>query len=572
MINFKKLKFKNFGSFGNTFTEIDFSENNLILVSGLNGRGKSFAYLDAITFALYGKPFRKINIPQLTNTINGKNCLVELEFSIGSSNFKVRRGLSPKIFEIYKNDVLVDQNAKSKDYQLLLDEQILKMNYKTFTQVVILGRSSFVPFLQLSPVDRRQIIENILDINVFSNMNQIAKAKLSLTKENINDIQKKIETTEEKIQYQERYIEKLEEQRDSSKTKTEEKMQSLKTEIKGLMTSIKNLKDSLHDDVTEESIDELKDKKASLSSDQNGIINKITSSQKNLDFYEENESCPVCKQYIDESFRNEKIKESSEFVEKGENDLNNIKTEIELCENEIKDLSGKYKFNQKINQQYNINLKMLEKYQEEFKELDDELKRDPDNKEELENEKQELHDLNVVLRDQKESLEKTKIQKMEYDVCVSLLKDGGIKSKIIKHYLPLINRVINSFLTNMNFFTNFELNEEFEEIIKSRHRDKFSYMSFSEGEKLRIDLALLFAWREVARVKNSANCNLLILDEIFDSSLDSTGTEELMRNLKTLKKNGSVIVISHKLDQMSDRFDKTIIVEKKNNFSVIKKK
>ena len=572
MINFKKLKFKNFGSFGNTFTEIDFSENNLILVSGLNGRGKSFAYLDAITFALYGKPFRKINIPQLTNTINGKNCLVELEFSIGSSNFKVRRGLSPKVFEIYKNDVLVDQNAKSKDYQLLLDEQILKMNYKTFTQVVILGRSSFVPFLQLSPVDRRQIIENILDINVFSNMNQIAKAKLSLTKENINDIQKKIETTEEKIQYQERYIEKLEEQRDSSKTKTEEKMQSLKTEIKGLMTSIKNLKDSLHDDVTEESIDELKDKKASLSSDQNGIINKITSSQKNLDFYEENESCPVCKQYIDESFRNEKIKESSEFVEKGENDLNNIKTEIELCENEIKDLSGKYKFNQKINQQYNINLKMLEKYQEEFKELDDELKRDPDNKEELENEKQELHDLNVVLRDQKESLEKTKIQKMEYDVCVSLLKDGGIKSKIIKHYLPLINRVINSFLTNMNFFTNFELNEEFEEIIKSRHRDKFSYMSFSEGEKLRIDLALLFAWREVARVKNSANCNLLILDEIFDSSLDSTGTEELMRNLKTLKKNGSVIVISHKLDQMSDRFDKTIIVEKKNNFSVIKKK
>jgi DNA repair exonuclease SbcCD ATPase subunit len=235
MINFKKLKFKNFGSFGNSLTEIDFTENNLILVSGLNGRGKSFAYLDAITFALYGKPFRKINIPQLVNTINGKNCLVELEFSIGSSTFKIRRGLSPKLFEIYKNDVLIDQNAKSKDYQLLLDEQILKMNYKTFTQVVILGRSSFVPFLQLSPADRRQIIENILDINVFSNMNQIAKAKVSLLKENINDIQKKIETTEEKIQYQEKYILKLEEQRNSSKTKTEEKMDTLKTEIKTLI-------------------------------------------------------------------------------------------------------------------------------------------------------------------------------------------------------------------------------------------------------------------------------------------------------------------------------------------------
>jgi len=570
MINFKKLKFKNFGSFGNSLTEIDFTENNLILVSGLNGRGKSFAYLDAITFALYGKPFRKINIPQLVNTINGKNCLVELEFSIGSSTFKIRRGLSPKLFEIYKNDVLIDQNAKSKDYQLLLDEQILKMNYKTFTQVVILGRSSFVPFLQLSPADRRQIIENILDINVFSNMNQIAKAKVSLLKENINDIQKKIETTEEKIQYQEKYILKLEEQRNSSKTKTEEKMDTLKKEIKTLIESIKSLKESVHDGIGEDSLDNLRDKKSSLNSEKNTVVNKITSAQKNLDFYEDNENCPVCKQSIDSHFRENKISESSSSIQTFETELDGIKKTIEECEAEIKEVSDKHKENQKIQEQYSINMKVLQNYQKEYEELEKELSKEPENQEELEKETQDLHDLNIVLESQKQSFEDFKLQKKEYDICVSLLKDGGIKSKIIKHYLPLINRVINTFLTNMNFFTNFELNEEFEEIIKSRHRDKFSYMSFSEGEKLRIDLALLFAWREVARVKNSANCNLLILDEIFDSSLDSTGTEELMRNLKTLKKNGSVIVISHKLDQLADRFDKTVLVEKKNNFSSIK--
>ena len=508
MITFKKLKFKNFGSFGNYFTNIDFTDNELILVSGLNGRGKSFAYLDAITFALYGKPFRKINIPQLINTVNGKNCAVELEFSVGSNEYTIKRGLSPKLFEIYKNGTLLDQNAKSKDCQDFLETQIVKMNYKTFTQVVILGRSSFVPFLQLSPADRRNIIENILDINVFSNMNQIAKGKLSFVKENINETNRKIENIEEKIEYQEKFISKIQDQKTSSETKIKEKIELINESITSSNNSINQIMSSMIEGEIETDLETLKDKKVNLKTEEKSLVTKIVKSQKDVDFYDDNENCPVCKQSIDLEFRKNKIEDLSSGVKQLESALDTVKVFLGECDS--------------------------------------------------------------MLTSKTEDQNKNK--KLEYSACVSLLKDSGIKSKIIKHYLPLINKVINTFLTNMNFFTKFELNEEFEETIKSRHRDKFSYMSFSEGEKLRIDLALLFAWREVAKVKNSAHCNLLILDEIFDSSLDSSGTEELMRNLYSLKKTGSVIVISHKLDQMADKFDKIVVVEKKNSFSSLKKK
>lgn len=572
MIIFKKLKFKNFGSFGNYFTEIDFCKNELILVSGLNGRGKSFAYLDAITFALYGKPFRKINIPQLVNTINSKNCVVELEFTIGTNEYLIKRGLGPKLFEIHKNGKLIDQNAKAKDYQELLESQIIKMNYKTFTQVVILGRSSFVPFLQLSPADRRNIIENILDINVFSNMNQIAKGKLSFVKEKINETNRKIESCEEKIEYQKKFISKIQDQKNSSESKIKEKIQKINESIESSNDAMKEIKDSMIKGEIEKEIETLKDKKVIFRTEEKSFVNKIVSSQKNIDFYEDNENCPVCKQSIDIEFRTNKIESLSEEMKTLEDNLENAKKSLHECEELLTSKIDDQNTNKKLEEKYNINLNMIERYDKELSDLRKELNKPHEDADELEKEKKNLEEIQIKTETLRESLKQYDIEKMEYASCVSLLKDSGIKSKIIKHYLPLINKVINTFLTNMNFFTKFELNEEFEETIKSRHRDKFSYMSFSEGEKLRIDLALLFAWREVAKVKNSANCNLLILDEIFDSSLDSSGTEELMRNLYSLKKSGSVIVISHKLDQMSDKFDRTVVVEKKNNFSKLKKR
>jgi len=572
MITFKKLKFKNFGSFGNYFTNIDFTDNELILVSGLNGRGKSFAYLDAITFALYGKPFRKINIPQLINTVNGKNCAVELEFSVGSNEYTIKRGLSPKLFEIYKNGTLLDQNAKSKDCQDFLETQIVKMNYKTFTQVVILGRSSFVPFLQLSPADRRNIIENILDINVFSNMNQIAKGKLSFVKENINETNRKIENIEEKIEYQEKFISKIQDQKTSSETKIKEKIELINESITSSNNSINQIMSSMIEGEIETDLETLKDKKVNLKTEEKSLVTKIVKSQKDVDFYDDNENCPVCKQSIDLEFRKNKIEDLSSGVKQLESALDTVKVFLGECDSMLTSKTEDQNKNKKLEEQHNINKNIIERYENDLENLNIELNKPHEDADELEKENKNLEELRIKKETLEESLKQYDIKKMEYSACVSLLKDSGIKSKIIKHYLPLINKVINTFLTNMNFFTKFELNEEFEETIKSRHRDKFSYMSFSEGEKLRIDLALLFAWREVAKVKNSAHCNLLILDEIFDSSLDSSGTEELMRNLYSLKKTGSVIVISHKLDQMADKFDKIVVVEKKNSFSSLKKK
>tara|TARA_R110000822_G_scaffold138482_2_gene276078 strand:+ start:1224 stop:2942 length:1719 start_codon:yes stop_codon:yes gene_type:complete len=572
MITFKKLKFKNFGSFGNYFTNIDFTDNELILVSGLNGRGKSFAYLDAITFALYGKPFRKINIPQLINTVNGNNCVVELEFSVGSNEYTIKRGLSPKLFEIYKNGTLLDQNAKSKDCQDFLETQIVKMNYKTFTQVVILGRSSFVPFLQLSPADRRNIIENILDINVFSNMNQIAKGKLSFVKENINETNRKIENIEEKIEYQEKFISKIQDQKTSSETKIKEKIELINESITSSNNSINQIMSSMIEGEIETDLETLKDKKVNLKTEEKSLVTKIVKSQKDVDFYDDNENCPVCKQSIDLEFRKNKIEDLSSGVKQLESALDTVKVFLGECDSMLTSKTEDLNKNKKLEEQHNINKNIIERYENDLENLNIELNKPHEDADELEKENKNLEELRIKKETLEESLKQYDIKKMEYSACVSLLKDSGIKSKIIKHYLPLINKVINTFLTNMNFFTKFELNEEFEETIKSRHRDKFSYMSFSEGEKLRIDLALLFAWREVAKVKNSAHCNLLILDEIFDSSLDSSGTEELMRNLYSLKKTGSVIVISHKLDQMADKFDKIVVVEKKNSFSSLKKK
>ena len=570
MINFTRLRFKNFGSFGNSVTEIKFTKNELVLVSGLNGHGKSFAFLDAITFALFGKPFRKVNLSQLCNSINKKDSMVEVYFTIGKVEYQIKRGLNPKFFEIYRNGELIDQNAKSRDYQSLLEEQILKMNYKTFTQVVILGRSSFVPFMQLTPSDRRVVIENILSINIFSVMHQNAKAKHSFIKENINDIQKKITVVEEKIKMQEKYISKLYEQKEVSETKINSEVKEYTNHIHELTSDVSKLVDSVIDvSLLEDKEETLRSKKSKYSTIKGQMTNKTFSCQEKVDFYEENSSCPTCKQSIEESFRLIQIEENTQKVSELEDALIEINSNIENMENDLKSLSSSKFENNSVEKSIDSKKILIKSHQEKIERLKTDLLSAKTVTEEVFGEEDSLKVLNVQKQEHQSRINELQTTRDVYDVCISLLKDSGIKSKIVKSYLPLINKVINTFLTNMNFFTKFELDEEFNEIIKSRFRDKFSYMSFSEGEKLRIDLALLFAWREVAKAKNSAHCNILILDEIFDSSLDSVGTDELMKNLNHLKKNSNVFVISHKLDQMADKFDKTVIVKKKNSFSRI---
>ena len=463
---------------------------------------------------------------------------------------------------------MIDQNAKSKDYQSLLEDQILRMNYKTFTQVVILGRSSFVPFMQLTPADRRMIIENILSINIFSDMHQSAKAKYSLVREQINDIQRKVENIKEKIEMQEKYLSKLQEQKETSKTKIQNEIDSYISIIKELKNEIEDTVNNVVEDkdfVLE--VETLQSEKTQLSSMRDQIIEKTKTCMENVDFYEENSSCPVCKQSIEESFRNEKLSTNRQKYLKLEEGLIEIKKRLSDVSNNIASVRTRRESNSKLDKEISMRKNLIELHKQKLKKLSKEIEEIDQVDDEIEKENKELLILQTKLSDYSESISDIESRRDIYSECVSLLKDSGIKSKIIKQYLPLINKVINTFLTNMNFFTHFELDDQFNEIIKSRHRDEFSYMSFSEGEKMRIDLALLFAWREVAKAKNSAYCNILILDEIFDSSLDSVGTEELMKNLNYLKKNGSVFVISHKLDQMSDKFDRTVVVKKKNNFS-----
>lgn len=569
MILFKKIKFKNFGSFGNTWTELSLSDKNTTLVCGVNGSGKSFAFLDSITFALFGKPFRKINLTQLNNSINKKSCIVELEFSVGKDDYRVVRGLSPKVFEIYKNAKLINQDSRNTDQQDYFEEQILKMNYKTFTQVVILGSSSFVPFMQLTASDRRAVIENILDINIFTTMNMVLKGKVSITKENITDIMNRIELQEQKIQYQQKIVDGLNVRLNNDVKKIQSEIEEHEREIVLLETQISDLqqkKTSIKLDYDIATVrKELKDGEKLISS----ITFKMDDLENDIEFFNKSDKCPKCK-----------IKITDDIKQHNTTQINS----------QLSDLNKKINL---LNVDLDKNEKLIESYNQYMKEQDD---MDSDVKENL----TKIREIRSLAKYKKEQLvESTKIEtdlvkektalKMEKEVLASLkkekdelkndfdylklageiLKDNGVKIKIIKHYLPAMNKFINKYLRAMDFFVQFHIDEEFNETIKSRHRDEFSYMNFSEGEKMRIDLALLLAWREIAKIKNSVNCNLLILDEIFDSSLDSVGTDEVLKLLNALGSKTNVFVISHKADQIVDKFANTITFEKKNNFSRI---
>jgi len=570
MINFKTVRFRNFGSFGNNETEINLDKHNFVLVSGNNGHGKSFALLDSITFALFGKPFRKINIPQLTNSVNQKDCMVEVDFLIGTDEYTIRRGLKPKIFEIFKDGKLIDQSAKSKDYQRMLEEQILKMNYKSFTQVVILGSSSFVPFMQLTAADRRSVIEDILDINVFSLMNGILKTRVLTLKEEERELGYEISIAKEKIDIQHNHIKKIQD-------KSQESINEIKEDIKTIISEAHEVSNSMSSIGVE--IDELKNQITNKDSVVSSLskINKLKDSidkniqttEKDIRFYTDNQNCPTCHQHIEDDHREDMIEDKrnkkSEYTE-GLSQINlkleELSGELTLVQEVMSDIAKKEKELSELNTELSIKKDRIDNANKRISSIKSKDTDDTQEKERLKELVKELADLDSVH-------ESNTSQMHDYGIVSGLLKDSGIKSKIIKYYLPIMNRLINKYLGSMDFFAQFHLDENFNETIKSRHRDEFSYMSFSEGEKMRIDLALLLSWREVARLKNSANTNLLILDEVFDSSLDSMGTDEFMKLLYNLGKKVNVFIISHRTDQLSDKFEHTITFEKKNNFSRI---
>tara|TARA_R100000697_G_scaffold40834_1_gene53235 strand:- start:1600 stop:3312 length:1713 start_codon:yes stop_codon:yes gene_type:complete len=570
LITFETLSWKNFLSTGNYKTSLDFTRHNNTLVSGENGAGKS-TMLDALTFSLFGKSFRGINIPQLVNSINEKECEVEITFKIGSDEYRVFRSLKPKKFEIYKNGDLLDQDAKAKDYQKILEEQILKMTYKSFCQVVILGSSNYVPFMQLSASDRRLVVENLLDIDVFSVMNTLVRARLQMTKEYVKDIDTKIEIIKNKVDEKQKLINTLEKKSSDSVEEYQKEinqskgtMDELNVEIKELRSEICNMIDTVKDrDSEPKSLIKMESLESQLKT-------KIKTISKNAKFYEENDTCPSCKQNIQEHHK--------------KNVWEEMQKEQQEIETAISELGGKIKSSEKRLTEINVVLEKINELEKRISSKEseisastqyiDKMQRNIDSVSVEGTEVQEAKDeLSQFIGEGKVHVEKRKdlIENRHYlDIASTLLKDSGIKSKIIKHYLPIMNKLINKYLTDMDFFCQFNLDENFNETIKSRHRDEFSYHSFSEGERLRIDLSLLLAWREIARLKNSVNCNLLILDEVFDSSLDAVGTEEFLKLLTSFGSRANIFVISHKSDSMTDKFQNHIVFEKKNNFSKIK--
>jgi len=566
MILFETIRWRNFLSTGNYFTEINLNKAANTLVIGTNGAGKS-TMLDALCFGLFGKPFRKINKPQLLNTINQRDCLVEIEFKLNHKQYKIVRGIKPNVFEIYQDDVLLNQNAANRDYQDFLERFILKLNFKSFTQIVILGSASFTPFMQLTAADRRSIIEDLLDIQIFSTMNSILKTKVVDNKDMTEQSKLLIESCTDKINMQKKFIESMNQNEKDLIVSYEKEIANNNVEIEKINASIskttQNIEELLGRITDKETV---KDKSKKLAQFEASIEGNLSKHKKTLEFFQNNDNCPTCRQSIQQQFKteqieaqNNKIVECETALEDIEKKITAVNTRINEIDNLVKsinDLQSKVtsfntsiteinKFNTKLNEKIGV-LKKASKVntKEEIK------------LEELKNEQKELEDKLKTLIEQKNYL----------DVASVLLKDSGIKTKIVRQYLPIINKYVNKYLASMDFFVNFNLDESFKETIKSRHRDEFSYESFSEGEKQRIDMSLMLTWRAIAKLKNSTNTNLLILDEVFDSSLDNSGTEELMKILHMLN-DVNLFVISHKGDILQDKFSNVIRFEKVQNFS-----
>jgi len=571
MLNFQKVKWKNLLSTGNTFTEVNLTRSPNTLIIGQNGAGKS-TILDALCFGLFGKAFRKINKPNLLNSINGKDCVVEIEFSIGKKQFKVVRGIKPNLFEIYQDGNLLNQDAASKDYQEVLEKQILKLNYKSFTQVVILGSASFVPFMQLSASDRRLIIEDLLDIQIFSSMNNILKDKMSILKDSVQKIKYDMDLTAEKIDLQKQNIEEHKKHNDSEIEKKRNEIEESQNQISKLESDVALIQK--HIDVISKKIEhkeKVEAKSSKLQQYESKMNSRIKKLEKEISFYHDNDNCPTCKQGIEHVFKENQITKLRKTRGEIDTALSQISTEISESSQRLEEIKKYIKHIQAHQNEivkHNSTISAVNKYITKLNKEIEELLSKKDN---LEDDNHKLKELKSQLSDLLKQQKELSVEKQYYEYASALLKDTGIKTKIIKQYLPIMNKLINKYLVAMDFFVNFNINENFEETIKSRHRDEFSYANFSEGEKQKIDLALLFTWRQIAKLKNSTNTNLLILDEVFDSSLDTSSVELLMELLKDISSETNVFVISHKGDQMFDKFRSIIKFIKKGNFSVIQK-
>jgi len=568
MITFKTIKWRNFLSTGQHFTEIDFTKNKTNLIIGTNGAGKS-TILDALCFSLFGRSFRKINKPQLINTVNEKDCVVEVEFLIGTSEWKVIRGIKPNIFEIYCNDKVIDQVSAANDQQKWLEQTVLKMNYKSFTQIVILGSSAFIPFMQLPTSHRREVIEDLLDIKIFSSMNTVIKEKIRKIRDEVKTLELKKESLFDKVEMQKNFIEELENRGNANINANKEKIANLDSEVVDCIKENTLMEEDVLKNIKkQEEVAGASDKLKKLGTLKGKISQKVSTITVEHKFFNENTVCPTCTQEIDEEFRINKINDAQNKAK----DLQSGYKELEVAIKEEEDREHQFitlsKEITKLTHEVSRNNTKISGCQRQIRDLENEiqkltnqLKNRNSEHEKLESFQESLHNTYDELAIKKDSIN-------YYDFSYGLLKDGGVKSKIIKKYLPLINQQVNRYLQMMDFYINFTLDEEFNETVQSPIHEDFSYASFSEGEKQRIDLALLFTWREVARMKNSVNCNLMILDEIFDSSLDSSGTEEFLKIIQFVVKDANIFVISHKAG-LEDRFESVIRFEKIKGFSRI---
>jgi len=565
MITFTQVRFKNILSTGNAWTSIDLNRNKSTLIVGDNGAGKS-TMLDAIAFALYGKAFRNIKKPQLLNSINKKDLLVEIDFTISKTDYTIKRGIKPNIFEIWKNGTLLNQDASVRDYQAYLEETILKMNYKSFGQVVVLGSSTFVPFMQLSAKDRREVIEDLLDIQIFTVMNTLLKERVSSNKEEIQEIKYQIDLLKNKIDSAKEHNESIRQLREGEvaklKAKLKEQISIIEAEqeaVQALMEEVTELTQSVSDKAS------MKKKLQELQKVDGQLSNKLSKLRKDIEFYSEHDDCPTCRQGIEHEFKTQEIEGTTAKISEVESAREQLRDRFDSVEARLDEIdtiestiSAKNLEMSEHNANYKIAMNTCKGIKKELTSAEEEVEAiDQSSITKLEDDLNTYHNRQSQLFDDKETLA----------IVSSMLKDGGIKTRIIKQYVPVMNKLINKYLAAMDFFVQFELDENFNETIKSRFRDVFSYASFSEGEKLRIDLALLFTWRAVSKLRNSVSTNLLIMDEIMDSSLDTAGTDEFLKIINELTADSNIFIISHKGDQLFEKFDHVVRFEKVKNFS-----
>lgn len=569
MILFKRVSYKNFLASGNTPIVINLDNSDTTLIVGQNGAGKS-TIIEAIVFALFNKSFRKVNKNQLINSINEKDCLVEVEFSIGPTDWKIRRGIKPGIFEIYKNDKLLDQSSSASDQQKWFEQSVIKLNYKSFTQIVVLGSSTFVPFMQLPAASRREIIEDLLDIRIFSTMNVVLKDRMKTTTENLKSFENEIVFLKEKAEMQQSHIKTIEKTTKKTIEQKQLKISQLTNEVNYIENELEDMKNIISQ--KNEDLSKFKglDKKIKqLEKEVTTHLNLIARTEKEQDFFKITDKCPTCTQLLSAELKEKQISESTKIIDEAKSVIKKFKTNLDKANVLLKKQSTINKDITNLNLQMTSDLGEIRTRNQLIEDIKTEINDIKNDTYNIDAEKEKLQSIASQGIAAQKNITGLKSEKRNYDLVFSLLKDTGIKSMIIRKYLPVMNQLINKYLQDLDFYVNFSLDEEFNETIKSRYRDDFTYSSFSEGEKMRIDLALMFTWRSIAKMKNSANTNLLILDEVFDSSLDVAGTEDFLRIIRSVNKDTNIFVISHKGDILLDKFDKVLKFEKSKNFSKV---